>query len=41
MASFDLVEHGYTTVDKKIVDKKFPGRHTVIAGHNQDGFAIH
>ncbi len=32
MASFDLVEHGYTTVDKKIVDKKFPGRHTVIAG---------
>lgn len=32
MISFDLVEHGYTKVAKKIVDKKFPGRHTLIAG---------
>ncbi|HPX36854.1 MAG TPA: class I SAM-dependent methyltransferase [Mycobacterium sp.] len=30
--SFDLVEHGYTKVAKKIVDEKFPGRHTLIAG---------
>lgn len=32
MVSFDLVEHGYTKVAKKIVDEKFPGRHTLIAG---------
>lgn len=30
--SFDLVEHGYTKVAKKMVDAKFPGRHTLIAG---------
>ena len=30
--SFDLVEHGYTKVAKKMVDEKFPGRHTLIAG---------
>lgn len=32
VVSFDLVEHGYTKVAKEIVDKKFPGRHTLIAG---------
>jgi predicted O-methyltransferase YrrM len=32
VVSFDLVEHGYTRVAKKIVDEKFPGRHTLIAG---------
>jgi hypothetical protein len=30
--SFDLVEHGYTKVAKKLVDAKFPGRHTLIEG---------
>jgi hypothetical protein len=30
--SFDLVEHGYTRVAKKLVDAKFPGRHTLIKG---------
>ena len=32
VVSFDLVEHGYTKVAKKIVDEKFPGRHTLVAG---------
>lgn len=32
VVSFDLVEHGYTKVAKKMVDAKFPGRHTLIAG---------
>ena len=32
VVSFDLVEHGYTRVAKKMVDEKFPGRHTLIAG---------
>ena len=32
VVSFDLVEHGYTKVAKEILDKKFPGRHTLIAG---------
>lgn len=32
VVSFDLVEHGYTKVAKEIVDKRFPGRHTLIAG---------
>ena len=32
VVSFDLVEHGYTRVAKKIVDEKFPGRHTLIGG---------
>lgn len=32
VVSFDLVEHGYTKVAKKIVDQKFPGRHTLVAG---------
>lgn len=32
VVSFDLVEHGYTKVAKKIVDGKFPGRHTLIPG---------
>lgn len=30
--SFDLVEHGYTMVAKKLVDANFPGRHTLIKG---------
>ncbi len=30
--SFDLVEHGYTKVAKKLVDAKFVGRHTLIEG---------
>ena len=34
MVSFDLVEHGYTKVAKEIVDKRFPGRHTLIAGES-------
>ena len=32
VVSFDLVEHGYTKAAKQIVDQKFPGRHTLIAG---------
>lgn len=32
VVSFDLVEHGYTKVAKKIVDAEFPDRHTLIAG---------
>lgn len=32
VVSFDLVEHGYTKVAKRLVDAKFPGRHTLIAG---------
>jgi len=32
VVSFALVEHGYTKVAKEIVDKRFPGRHTLIAG---------
>ena len=34
VVSFDLVEHGYTKVAKEIVDKRFPGRHTLIAGES-------
>lgn len=32
VVSFDLVEHGYTKVAKRIVDRKFPGRHTLVPG---------
>jgi predicted O-methyltransferase YrrM len=32
VVSFDLVEHGYTRAAKRLVDQKFPGRHTLIAG---------
>ena len=32
VVSFDLAERGYTKVAKEILDKRFPGRHTLIAG---------
>lgn len=32
VVSFDLVEHGYTKTAKQLVDRKFPGRHTLVAG---------
>lgn len=30
--SFDLVRHGYTKLAKRLVDARFPGRHSLIAG---------
>lgn len=32
VVSFDLGEHGYTTLAKRLVDEEFPGRHTLILG---------
>lgn len=32
VVSFDLLARGYTKVAKKLVDEKFPGRHTLIGG---------
>lgn len=32
--SFDLVQHSYTKVAKKLVDASFPGRHTLIKGNS-------
>ncbi|CAN5554247.1 hypothetical protein BH09ACT8_BH09ACT8_18780 [soil metagenome] len=32
VVSFDLGEHAYTRTAKKLIDKKFPGRHTLICG---------
>lgn len=32
VVSFDLGEHGYSRTAKKLIDKKFPGRHTLING---------
>ena len=30
VVSFDLGEHAYSRTAKKLIDKKFPGRHTLI-----------
>lgn len=32
MVSFDLGEHAYTRTAKGLIDRKFPGRHTVVYG---------
>ena len=32
VVSFDLGEHRYSRVAKKLIDKKFPNRHTLING---------
>jgi predicted O-methyltransferase YrrM len=32
VVSFDLGEHAYSKTAKKLIDKKFPGRHTLING---------
>ncbi|AKK30738.1 hypothetical protein AB431_21135 [Mycobacterium sp. EPa45] len=32
VVSFDLGEHGYTRTAKKLIDKTFPGRHTLVLG---------
>lgn len=32
VVSFDLGEHGYTRTAKKLIDKEFPGRHTLVYG---------
>jgi Methyltransferase domain len=32
VVSFDLGEHAYSRTAKKLIDKKFPGRHTLICG---------
>lgn len=32
VVSFDLGEHAYSRTAKKLIDKKFPGRHTLING---------
>ena len=32
VVSFDLGEHAYTRTAKKLIDKKFPGRHTLVCG---------
>ncbi|WP_059017891.1 class I SAM-dependent methyltransferase [Mycobacterium sp. M26] len=32
VVSFDLGEHAYSRTAKKLIDQKFPGRHTLITG---------
>jgi hypothetical protein len=35
VVSFDLGDHRYTPLAKKLVDRKFPGRHTMIWGDSR------
>jgi predicted O-methyltransferase YrrM len=35
VVSFDLGEHTSVAVNKKLIDKKFPGRHTLICGDSR------
>ncbi|WP_161976528.1 class I SAM-dependent methyltransferase [Mycolicibacterium sp. CH28] len=41
VVSFDLGEHGYSTVAKKLIDKKFPDRHTLIVGDSTKTVPAH
>jgi tRNA G46 methylase TrmB len=42
VVSFDLNKHGCVKVVKKLIDKKFPGRHTLIYGDlNRTGVSGH
>ena len=36
VVSFDLGEHASIAVNKKFIDKKFPGRHTLICGDSRE-----
>jgi predicted O-methyltransferase YrrM len=36
VVSFDLGEHASIAVNKKLIDKKFPGRHTLISGDSRE-----
>ena len=36
VVSFDLGEHASVAVNKKLIDKKFPGRHTLITGDSRE-----
>ena len=35
VVSFDLVEYGYVTLAKQYIDRRFPGRHTLIPGDSK------
>jgi predicted O-methyltransferase YrrM len=35
VVSFDLNEHAYVKVAKALIDKRFPGRHTLISGDSR------
>jgi predicted O-methyltransferase YrrM len=35
VVSFDLGEHASVAANKKLIDKKFPGRHTLICGDSR------
>ena len=36
VVSFDLGEHASVSVNKKLIDNKFPGRHTLICGDSRE-----
>ncbi|SPM32416.1 hypothetical protein AB431_21135 [Mycobacterium rhizamassiliense] len=36
VVSFDLGEHASVAVNKKLIDKTFPGRHTLISGDSRE-----
>lgn len=41
LTSFDLNVHSYTSVGKDYIDKKFPGRHTFVAGDSKETIPKH
>jgi predicted O-methyltransferase YrrM len=41
VTSFDLGIHSYTSVGKDYIDKKFPGRHTLILGDSKESVPKH